>query len=303
MKINPPSTVQWIASFLGTGFSGNPEFMVTGINEIHRVERGDIVFTDHPKYYDKALSSKASVVLIDREMPCPDGKILIFSKDPFGDFNRLILRFTTRGSHEKMISSTAVIGEGTVIDPGVFIGNNVVIGKNCRLHSHISVYDCCVIGNNVIIHSNTVIGSDGFYYKKRAETGRHEKFISCGNVIIGDEVEIGACCTIDRGVTHNTVIGSGTKLDNLIQVGHDTVIGKNCLLAAQVGIAGMVTIEDEVTLWGQVGVISNVVIGKGAVVLAQSGVAKSLKGNAVYFGSPAVEAREKMREIVKLKNL
>ncbi|TNF25943.1 MAG: UDP-3-O-(3-hydroxymyristoyl)glucosamine N-acyltransferase, partial [Bacteroidetes bacterium] len=185
--------------------------------------------------------------------------------------------------------------------PGVFIGKNVTIGDHCIIHPNVTIYDGCRIGDHVIIHSGTVIGADAFYYQRRS-TG-YAKLHSCGSVRIEDHVEIGASCTIDRGVTSETVIGHGTKIDNMVQIGHDTVIGKNCLFASQVGIAGVVTVEDDVILWGQVGVQKDLTIGKGAVVLGQSGLAKSLEGGITYFGSPVREAREKMKELALIKQL
>jgi UDP-3-O-[3-hydroxymyristoyl] glucosamine N-acyltransferase len=146
-----------------------------------------------------------------------------------------------------------------------------------------------------------VLGADAFYFKRFPEG--YEKMLSCGRVVIHDNVEIGANCTIDKGVSGDTVIGRGSKLDNLVHVGHDTVIGKNCLFAGQVGIAGVVKIEDDVILWGQVGVQKDITIGKGAVVLGKSGVPKSLEGNKTYFGSPVQEARQKMRELALVKQL
>ena len=169
------------------------------------------------------------------------------------------------------------------------------------LHPNVVIYDNCYIGNNVIIHANTVIGADAFYYKKR--TTFFDKMISCGRVIIEDDVEIGAMCTIDKGVSGDTVIGAGTKLDNHVQIGHDTQVGKMCLMASHVGVAGVVTIEDGVTLWGQVGVRSDVHIGKGAVILAQSGLAENIEAGKTYFGTPAGEARAKMKEVAALKML
>jgi UDP-3-O-[3-hydroxymyristoyl] glucosamine N-acyltransferase len=164
--------------------------------------------------------------------------------------------------------------------------------------------DHCVIGNHVIIQSGTVIGSDAFYYNKKSGREVHyKKMLSCGRVVIEDFVEIGANCTIDRGVSSDTIIGKGTKVDNLVHIGHDTIIGKNCLLAAQVGIAGATTIEDEVILWGQVGVSKTLTIGKGAEVYAQSGVPASLEGGRKYFGSPAEDAMEKKKEIVWIKRI
>ncbi len=282
-------------------FHGNPDTLVSGINEIHQVEQGDLTFVDHPKYYNKALSSKATTIIINKKVSSPNGKALIFSEDPFRDYVALVRQFSPFERAKAMVNETAMIGEGTILQPGVFVGNHVRIGKNCLIHSNVSIYDNAVIGDNVIIHSGAVIGADAFYFKRRPD--HHDKLESCGRVIIENDVEIGANSTIDKGVSGNTSIGEGSKLDNLIQVGHDTTIGKNCLFAAQVGVAGCVTIEDEVILWGQVGVQKDLVIGKGAVVLGQSGINKSLEGNKTYFGSPARDAREKMKELALIKKL
>ncbi len=284
-----------IAEIINAKYAGDEDFPVEGINEIHRVEKGDIVFVDHPKYYDKALQSAATIVLINKEVDCPEGKALLISDDPFRDFVKIGQHFNSfQGSHQA-VSHTAKIGEGTHLQPNVFIGNNVEIGKECLIHANVSIGDNCVVGNNVIIHAGTRIGGDGFYYKKRAEG--YDKLKSVGNVVIEDDVEIGANCTIDRGVTASTIIGAGTKLDNLIQIGHDTIIGKRCLFASQVGVAGCVIVEDDVTLWGQVGVKSGITIHKGAVVMAQSGVGHDLDAGKAYFGSPAEEARKMYKKM------
>ncbi|RUA07255.1 MAG: UDP-3-O-(3-hydroxymyristoyl)glucosamine N-acyltransferase [Flavobacteriia bacterium] len=301
MKFPRTYSLEEIAKITHTEFIGDSDFPVTGINEIHVVEPGDVVFVDHPKYYDKALESAATVVLINKKVECPEGKALLISEDPFRDFNKLSVYFKPFQTASGSISATAKIGKNTIIQPNVFIGNNVEIGENCTIHPNVSIYDNCIIGNDVTIHSGTVIGSDAFYYKKR-ESG-FDKLISCGRVVIGDHVDIGAACTIDRGVTGDTTIKEGSKIDNQVQIAHDTIIGKKCLIASQVGIAGCTIIEDEVTLWGQVGIISGVTIGEKAVILAQSGVSKSIEGNKVYFGSPVGEAREKYKEMALLKKL
>lgn len=301
MDLPKPHTLKEISEILECDYLGDPGHIVTGINEIHVARPGDLVFSDHAKYHQKALDSEATTVLLNVLHEVPPGKGLLISDDPFSDFNKLTKLFRPFKASSSPIATSAAVGKGTVIQPNVFIGNDVVIGKNCLIHSNVSIYDGAVIGDNVIIHANAVIGSDAFYFKKR--TNKHDKLVSGGNVVIGDDVEIGAGCTIDRGVSANTVIGSGSKLDNGIQIGHDTVIGKNCLFAAQVGIAGCVVIEDDVTLWGQVGVISGITIGKGVVVLAQSGISKSLEPNKTYFGSPAEEARKKYRELASVRIL
>ncbi len=301
MKFPTPYTLKQIATIIGTEYVGSDDFPVMGMNEIHVVEKGDIVFVDHPKYYSKALNCKATIVLINKKVDCPEGKALLISDDPFRDFNKLTLFFKPFLKAQSAISLKAKIGEDTIIQPNCFIGNNVVIGDNCTIHSNVSIYDNCVIGNNVTIHAGSVLGSDAFYYKKRPEG--FDKLLSGGRVVIEDNVDIGALCTLDKGVTGDTLIKKGSKLDNQVHVGHDTVIGENCLIASQTGIAGCVVIEDEVTLWGQVGVTSAATIGKKAVVMAQTGVSKSLEGGKNYFGSPVEEAREKLRQIAYVKQI
>lgn len=294
-------TLSEIAQIIKAKPIGDVNFPIKGINEIHRVEKGDIVFVDHPKYYDKALQSNATVVLINKEVECPEGKALLISEDPFRDFVILGQYFMPFCAANKSIAETAVIGENTIIQPNVFIGNNVKIGKNCIIHANVSIYDNTIIGDNVIIHSGTVLGADAFYYKNRPEY--YDKLKSVGNVIIEDAVEIGANCTIDKGVTASTIIGKGTKLDNLIQIGHDTIVGEKCLIASQTGIAGCCNIGAESLIWGQVGIAASLNIAPKTVILAQSGVSKDTEEGKKYFGSPAEEAKELYKHLVSLKKL
>ncbi|MCE2846524.1 MAG: UDP-3-O-(3-hydroxymyristoyl)glucosamine N-acyltransferase [Sphingobacteriales bacterium] len=295
MKLNPPRKLSELAAITGASVIGDPDALVIGINEIHRVEIGDLTFVDHPKYYEKALNSDATFVLINKEVTPPTGKSLLFSDDPFRDYVFLTRKFMPFVPSSSSIHPDAFIGEGTVVQPNVSIGPGVRIGRDCIIHSGVVIYDHTFIGDRVVIHANTVLGADAFYFKRRPD--HYDKMHSCGRVVIHDDVEIGALCTIDRGVSSDTVIGSGTKLDNQVHVGHDTVIGSNCLFAAQVGIAGCVNIEDEVIFWGQVGCQKDLTVGKGAVVLGQSGVTKSIAGGQTYFGTPAKPAREKLKEI------
>jgi UDP-3-O-[3-hydroxymyristoyl] glucosamine N-acyltransferase len=281
MKFPRTYTLKEIAEIIEAAFVGDESFPVLGMNEIHVVEAGDIVFVDHPKYYDKALQSAATIVLINKEVECPEGKALLISDDPFRDFNVLTKHFRPFRSSQSPIAPSARVGERTLIQPSCFIGNNVTIGDDCIIHANVSIYDNAVIGNNVIIHSGTVLGADAFYYKKRPEG--FDKLRSGGRVIIEDNVELGALCTIDKGVTGDTTIKEGTKIDNQVHVGHDTVIGKKCLIASQTGIAGCVVIGDEVTIWGQVGITSGITIGDKVVISAQSGVSKSLEVGKSYF--------------------
>ncbi len=301
MKLERPYSLQEIAGILSARFDGQPEFEITGLNEIHMVQAGDLTFVDHPKYYSKALNSNATTIIINKEMERPEGKALIFSDDPFSDYVRLVNEFRPFQKAIAAISSTAQIGEGTIIQPGAFIGNNVKIGRNCLIHANASIYDHCILGDDVIIHSNTVIGADAFYFQRRKEGLK--KFESCGRVVIEDKVEIGALCAIDKGVSGDTFIGEGTKFDNHIQVGHDTYIGKHCLIGAHTAIAGVTRIEDEVLIWGRVSIDKDLIIGKGAVILAMSGVDKDLQGGVTYFGVPVMEARKKWKEMAYLRRL
>ena len=304
MRLDKPVTVQWIANFIGAELVGNASALATGINEIHKVEEGDIVFVDHPKYYEKCINSSATVIIINKKTDFPAEKTLLIVEEPFESYIKLVNHFRPFTPLSKNISDSAMIGKNTVIMPNCFIGNHVQIGNDCIIHPNVTILDHCVIGNNVIVQAGTVIGSDAFYYNKRNDREVHyKKMTSCGRVVIEDHVEIGANCTIDRGVSGDTLIGTGTKIDNLVHIGHDTEVGRNCLFAGQVGIAGATKIEDNVILWGQVGVSKTLTIGRNAIVYAQSGVKDSIEGDKVYFGSPVEDAREKMKEFVWIKRI
>jgi len=300
MKL-PEITLKELAELIGARMIGDPDFPITGINEIHMVEKGDLTFVDHPKYYNKALNSAASTILINKEVDCPQGKSLLIHDKPFDAYVSLVTKFHPFEKATRTISSSADIGEGTILQPGVFIGNHVKIGKNCLIHSNVSIYDHTVIGNNVIIHANSVLGADAYYFQRRPESWK--KLESCGRTVIGDNVEIGALTSIDAGVSGDTIISSGTKIDNHVQIGHDTYVGHNCLIGAHCAIAGVTRIEDDVILWARVSVNKDLTIGKKAIVLAMTGVDKSLAGDKTYWGIPADEARKKWKELVALRQL
>lgn len=300
MKFSRNYSLKEIAGLIDARWIGPDDFTVSGLNEIHRVENGDLTFVNVEKYYAKALGSEATTVLIDKEVEKPEGKSLIISDDPFRDYTFLAKYFrptpvpvNTRFDKGENVT----IGEGTLIHHGVVIGNDVKIGRNCILYPNVVVYDHTEIGDNVIIHANSTIGSDAFYYSN------FSKMHSCGRTLLKDWVEIGANCSIDRGVSGDTVIGAHTKFDNQVHIGHDTEVGEYCIFAAQVGIAGVTKVEDRVILWGKVGVTKDIVIGAGAVVMATSGVSKSLEGGKVYFGAPAKENRKILREMAALSRL
>ena len=299
MKLSRPHTIAEISELVTCKYIGDSNHLISGINEIHMVEEGDLVFVDHPKYYAKALNSAATTIIIDKEVDCPEGKALIVSENPFDTYNWLTNYFSPLSLPSNQ--NNQFIDESAVIYPNVFIGKNVRIGKNTRIFAGVSILDNTEIGDNVVIGANTVIGHFAFYYKKKPEG--YERMHTCGGVKIDDDVEIGALCTIDAGVSGITKIGKGTKLDNQVHIGHDTVVGEDCLMAAGVGLAGCVTIKNRVILWGQVGCASDVVIGDDTIVLAQSGISKDLEGGKTYFGSPCGDVRDKFKEIAALRML
>ena len=301
MKFPSPLKLEELALLVEATYVGNPNHLTTGMNEIHMVEQGDLTFVDHPKYYNKALHSKATTIIINKEVPCPEGKGLLICEKPFDAYVFLATKYRPFEKSTNMISPEAVIGEGTVIQPGTFVGNHVKVGKNCLIHANVSIYDHTVIGDNVILHSGVVLGADAFYFQRRAEGWK--KLESCGRVVIEDNVEIGALTSIDKGVSGDTLIGWGTKIDNHVQIGHDTRVGCHCLIGAHCAIAGVTIIEDDVILWARVSVNKDLVIGKKAIVLALSGVDKSLEGGKTYWGVPADDPRKKWRELAALRQL
>jgi UDP-3-O-[3-hydroxymyristoyl] glucosamine N-acyltransferase len=304
MKFDQPVPITEIAKLIGATLVGEEEGAASGINELHRVEEGDLAFVDHPKYYQACINSAATYIIINQETSFPPHKTLLIVPEPFEAYQAIVRHYRPFEPSFRQKSDTAIVGENTIIMPGAYIGNHVRIGKDCVIHPNVVIMDHCILGNGVVIQAGTVIGSDAFYYNKKTNRDvYYKRMLSCGRVVIEDEVEIGANCTLDRGVSSDTVIGRGTKIDNLVHIGHDTVVGKNCLFAAQVGIAGATTIEDEVVLWGQVGVNKTLTIGKGAEVYAQSGVPGNLTGGRRYFGSPAEDALEKKKELVWIKRI
>lgn len=299
MTFHQPQPLKNIADIIGARIIGDAEMPVLGTNEIHRVKAGEIVFVNHPKYYEKALNSAATIILIDKEVNCPPGKALLISADPFADFNAINTHFTRIYNFTETLHDVE-IGENTKIHPSAVLGNNITIGKNCIIFPNVVIGDRTIIGDHVIIQANTVLGGDAFYYRKL--NGNFDRLISVGNVVIENKVEIGNGCTIDRGVTDATVIGEGSVLDNQIQIGHDTVIGKKCLIASHVGIAGCCTIGDEVTIWGQVGIASGKKVAAGTVLLGKTGVNRDLE-QGTYIGMLAEDFKTYLKKEVKLRNL
>ncbi|MCI5080883.1 MAG: UDP-3-O-(3-hydroxymyristoyl)glucosamine N-acyltransferase [Saprospiraceae bacterium] len=301
MKFQQPIPVQELAQKMDAKLIGDQTLQATGINEIHKVEKGDITFVDVKKYFDKSLHSAASIIILNEEVECPPSKALLVVDDPFRAYNNLVLEHRPLLPLTTNVAETAVVDPTTVLEPNVIIGHHVTIGKNCHIQANVTIAEHTIIGDNVTIQSGTVIGTDAFYYKKH--NYGYEKWRSGGRVVIEDNVEIGAGCTINKGVSGDTIIGAGTKFDCQVHIGHGVVVGKNCLFAAQVGIGGKTIIGDDVVLYGQVGIAQRLKIGDKTTILAKSGVSKDLEGGKVYFGYPATEARTKYRELAALRHL
>lgn len=301
MEFPQPIPVVELAQIIGAELVGNQTLNALGMNEIHHVKPGDITFVDVPKYFDKALQSAADIIILNKHTEVPAGKALLICEEPFTAYNNLALRFRPLQSISSGISETASIDEGTIIEPGAVIGPYVKIGKNCHIGANAVIAEYAVLGDRVLVQSGAVIGTEAFYFKKTVSG--YEKWRSCGRVILEDDVEIGAGCTINKGVSSDTVIGAGSKLDCQVHIGHDVRIGKRCLLAAQVGIGGNTIIGDDVVLYGQAGVAQNIKIGDKAIISAKAGVSKDLEGGKLYFGIPAGEARSMYRELAALRLL
>lgn len=281
---------------------GKTDNMVHGINELHSVQPGDLSFVDNDKYYDRMLKSAATIILIDKEMDCPEGKTLIRVADPLMAYLTVVRHYISFHPQTEMIHPSAKIGKGTIIQPGTFVGENVVIGENCIIHSNVSIYADTVIGNNVTVQSGSVLGADACYFQKRPNGWL--KFDSCGRTVIGNDVEIGCCVCIDRGVSGDTYVGDGCKFDNLVQVGHDTYLGQRCLFGAQSAIAGCTRIEDECVVWAKSVVNKDLTIAKRTTILAISAVDKNItEEGGTYFGAPASEVRRKWREMAYARQL
>lgn len=301
MKFPQPIPVLEIARKTGATLIGDDTLLATGINEIHKVQPGDITFVDNRKYFRKSLESAATIIFLNETTECPPGKALLLCKNPFEAYDSLVREHRPFRPLSASISESASIHPSSVVEPGVVIGHQVVIGRGCYIQANAYIGEHTHIGNHVTVQAGAIIGTDAFYFQKNADG--FKKWRSGGRVVIEDHVEIGAGCTINRGVSGDTVIGEGTKLDCQVHVGHGAVIGKRCLLAGQVGVGGKAILEDGVVLYGQVGVAARVRIGAGAVVSAKSGVSKDLEGGKAYFGIPAEEIRVRQRELAALRQL
>jgi UDP-3-O-[3-hydroxymyristoyl] glucosamine N-acyltransferase len=310
MTFSEPISVQDLANRLNVlDILGDKNAKALGINEIHHVQTGDITFSDVKKYFEKALKSAASIIILNESVEVvPEGKTILIHPKPFDAYNQIALWMRPFTPLSNLAKKTAKIHPTVVIESNVAIGNHVEIGENTYIQANAVIHDYTIIGKNCQIGAGALIGTDAFYYKKTPQKEgstepNFQKWRSVGRVVIEDHVDIGAGTTINKGVSSDTVIGMGTKIDCQVHIGHDTRIGKNCLIAAQAGVSGNSVLEDDVVLYGQVGIAQNLRIGKGAVVLAKSGVSKNLEGGKTYFGYPAQEARAAYKELAEIKQL
>lgn len=300
MKFPRPIPVTQLAERYNCNVVGDETIMASGINVIHSVEAGDITFVDIPKYFKKSLESEATIILINEPIDVPEGKVLLVCDDPFRVYDDIVAshrNLPLEGDRKESIK----IHPTAKVDPQVVIGDHVIIGAHSVIQGHTYIDRYTTIGEHVIIEPGCMIGTDAFYFKK--EEGQYIKWTSGGSTRISDHVEIGAGSTINKGVSSETYIGEGTKIDCQVHIGHGCKVGSNCLFAAQVGIGGKTKIGNNVVLYGQVGIAQNLEIGDDVVILAKSGVAKNLARGKTYFGYPATEAFQKNRELASLRML
>lgn len=323
-----------LAARLGARLDSQSDTAVSGIGGIETATAGQISFLANPKYIHHLKTTGATAVIVPPSSPqfrydpadVRPGLALLIHDNPYFAFLQALTLFhpppsppapgvdpsarigqrvrLADGVHvgpNCVIGDDAALGEGTIILANSYVGPHSVLGSECMIGPTVTVLDGITLGDRVRIHPGSVIGADGFGYAPYE--GKHHKIPQVGGVTIGDDVEIGACCTIDRATMGQTVIGSGTKIDNLVQVAHNVKIGEGCILVSQVGISGSTTLGDHVTLAGQVGVIGHIEIGDGATVAAQSGVAKPIPAGATYFGSPAIELGRQKRVIAAMISL
>lgn len=305
---------------------GDPNVPISSVNTLEDAQPGQISFLANRRYLKHLARTRASAVVVDFHQERPDGLTLLRCNDPYAAIALLVVKMHGYRKHPQVgidpravIAPTARIGAGANIHHGVTVAEDVIIGDRatiypgcyigpgCRigddllLMPNVVIYDGCILGHRVTIHSGTVIGNDGLGYAPAGETWR--KIPQVGIVEIGDDVEIGSNCSIDRATLGRTVIGSGTKMSNLIAIGHGTRIGENSMLVAQAGVAGSVTIGKHVTLAGQVGVVGHITIGDNATVAAKAGVTTDIPPGKTVLGQPAIPIRQKRREIAILGKL
>jgi UDP-3-O-[3-hydroxymyristoyl] glucosamine N-acyltransferase len=320
-------TVKELAEQVGAAYAGDGKAIIESAAPIESARAGQITFLSNPAYKKFLSTTKASAIVVSPKTTVEQCSTII-SDNPYFTFSKIIdllyppVYEEKWGFHETavisgsadipeksqvgphvVIEEEAVIGEGTIIRAGSFIGKKTTIGKNCRIAPNVTIMHECKVGDNVIIHAGTVIGADGFGFAPTEPGQEYEKIRQVGWVEIGDNVEIGASVTIDRGAIGPTVIESGVKIDNLVMIAHNVHVGENSIIIAQVGISGSTKLGKGVILAGQVGVVGHIEIGDGAIVGAQSGISKSIEGGKMYFGYPAKPIMETKRIEASVRKL
>ncbi|AYM99950.1 UDP-3-O-(3-hydroxymyristoyl)glucosamine N-acyltransferase [Chryseobacterium sp. 3008163] len=320
-------TASQIASFIDGKIIGDENALITGVSPIESGEAGHLSFIAQERFSHYLDTSNCSVLIVSENILTKESydQTIIAVKDAYLSFQVLMnLYQEMQGRKEGVedgasihdtavvgdkayvgaftyVSEKAKIGEGSQIYPQVYIGKGVKIGKNCKIDSGARIYDYCIIGDNCVIHSNTVIGGDGFGFQPTPEG--FKKIPQLGNVIIEDDVEIGSNCSIDRATIGSTVIGKGTKIDNLIQIAHNVKIGQNNVIASQTGIAGSTIVGDWNQIGGQVGIVGHIKIGNQVKIQAQSGVNSHVNDKETVYGSPAISYNDYLRSYVHFRNL
>lgn len=321
-------TAEQIAGILNGEVVGNPNAEVSKLAKIEEGIPGSLTFLSNPKYQNYIYTTQATVTIVNKnfEPENPITTTLIKVDDPYQAFSKLLEYYNQVKLMKSGIEQPSVISEGVTygddlylgsfcyvgknvkignnvkIYPNTFIGDNVVIGDNCVFFAGVRVYSETEIGNNCVIHSGTIVASDGFGFAPH-EDGTYSKIPQIGNVILEDDVEIGACTTIDRATMGSTIIRKGAKLDNQIQIAHNVEVGENTVIAAQTGIAGSTKIGKNCMIGGQVGVAGHITIGDNVRIQAQSGIGKSLKDGEVVQGSPAFTYGDFSKSYVHFRNL
>ena len=321
-------TAGQIADQINGTIVGDRDIDILNISKIEEGSKGSLTFLANPKYTEFIYTTKASVAIVSSDFE-PTEKIeltLIKVKDPYSSFTTILELFNKDLSNRKGISQltvidksskisdssfigsfssvgeNSIIGENCVIENQVFIGNNVEVGNDCKFYPGVKILDDTIIGQNCIIHSSTTIGSDGFGFAPN-DDGSFKKIPQTGNVVIGDNVEIGSNSTIDRATLGSTIISDGVKLDNQIQIAHNVEIGENTAIAAQSGIAGSTKIGKNCMIGGQVGIIGHIKIGDNVKIQAQAGVTSNIESNSRVTGTPAISFMNYNKSYVHFKNL